>query len=644
MTRVIQREFVIQPGDATLSSVTLGYAWSSYMNTYAVWPSGDDAVTITRTITLQAGYYYVTGAVDNYGSVNINGQYNINLYNFGANISRTTIGNSTLVYHPGGSMTITIRAVNTGGPRGVAVTISRQNKIWSHPGAALGFWYISVGDLVWSTRTVGTNTVGRYQVTMPFKASVTAYAWGAGGGGGGMDAGSQGGLGAPGLYNTATFQVNKGDSLEIFIGSKGYGGGSNTGGAPGGAAGSSRTLINSDSAKSFNGGAGTAAGPVPYSGGGGGGGGASGVLVNNVPVLVAAGGAGGGGAGNDGNGPYARRDAVITNNAIGDYSIGAKALDIDNASSLTLSLQTQIVEYNTIPKIAQPPAASGSTKVLGFGYGFNASGTFTRTVQTNNKVNLASSGVLTFFARRDSSQPPESGEDLHLEYSTDGSNWTNITTVSHTVTADTWLTRSPQIPSGAKVSGGVFLRFRQSVTGGSNFTNKDLWAMTSVFNGSPTLDFRGENGQTKGGDGGGAGGGGGGYPGGQGGAVYPGDASGYAGQCGGNFPDNTGATTGTNTAYYKPGYAAGGNRGGGSGQDGRVFLLIEPLGLNSVKVSDQWKQIQEAFVKVGGTWKDIDTIYIKIDDAWREINGSGQGDLTFDRPTSNYGISTRSYS
>ncbi len=472
-TRVIQREFVIQPGDETLPAVTLGYAWSSYMNTYAVWPSGaGDSVTIRRTLNLQAGNYYVTGTVDNYGSVNINGQYNISLYNFGANLSRTSAGNSTLVYHPGGAMTITISATNTGGPRGVAVTISEQIKTFTGPNSFI----LSVGNLVWSTRSAGTSDIGRYIVEMPFRANVTAHAWGAGGGGGGMDAGSQGGLGAPGLYNTTTFQVSKGDLLEIFVGSRGFGGSSNSGGAPGGTGGSSRLAVNGE-IQSFNGGSGTAAGPVPYSGGGGGGGGASGVLVNNVSALVAGGGAGGGGAGNDGNGPYARRDAVITNNATG---------------------------------------IAGS-------------------------------------------------------------------------------------------------------------------------------DFRGQNGQTKGGDGGGAGGGGGGYPGGSGGAVASGDASGFRGQCGGNYPIYS-ATTGTNTAYYKSGFAAGGNRGGGTGQNGRVFLLIEPISLVSVKVAGEWEQVQDAFVKVDGTWRDIDTIYIKINDTWRQLNGAGQGDVAFTGNTQSYGRSTRSYS
>ena len=193
------------------------------------------------------------------------------------------------------------------------------------------------------------------------------------------------------------------------------------------------------------------------------------------------------------------------------------------------------------------------------------------------------------------------------------------------------------------MSGGVFLRFRQ-ITDGDAANKRDTWAITSVFNGSPTLDFRGEHAQDKSGDGGAGGGGGGGYPGGQGGNTPGGDSSAYAGQCGGNYPDNTGATTGSDTDYYKSGYAGGGNRGSGTGQNGRVFLLIEPLSLVSVKAADEWKQINEAFVKVSGDWKDIDTIYIKIDNAWREINGSGQGDITLAGNTQNYGTSLRSFS
>lgn len=322
-------------------------------------------------------------------------------------------------------------------------------------------------------------TAGRYTVSMPFKAIVTAYAWGGGGGGGGMDSQSIGGIGAPGLYNTTTFTVQMGSSLEVIVGSGGTGGASNAGSAPGGKGGPSRIDINGDITQSFNGGDGSAAGPRPWSGGGGGGGGASVILVNDSPILVAGGGAGGGGAGNDHNGPtqYARRDAAITNNAIG----------------------------------------------------------------------------------------------------------------------------------------------------------------------LPGIDFRGGNAQYKGGDGGGAGGGGGGFPGGNGGAVYGGDASGFAGQCGGNFPIVP-ATTGQDSPFYVVGFSAGGDRGGGNGQNGRVVLEITPQSLLSVKVSDNWKQVSNGFVKVGGVWRPIAEIFVKVNDSWRPVNNSGIGDFNLTQTSLLYGKEIRSFS
>lgn len=645
-TRIIQREFTIEQGYETLPAVTLGYSWSSFMNTYAVWPSGaGDSITIRRSIVLQAGNYYVTGTVDNYGSVNINGQYNINLYNYDANISRTSIGNSTLVNHQGGPMTITISATNTGGPRGVAVTISEQKLL----SISMGGYAYSVGDLVWSTRSPGTLSTGRFQVTMPFKANITAYAWGAGGGGGGMDAGTVGGLGAPGLYNTTNFEVEKGDLLEVFVGQYGTGGASNSGGAPGGPGGSSRLLVAGTAQTSFNGGSGTAAGPRPYSGGGGGGGGASGVLVNNNPILIAAGGAGGGGAGNDGNGSgqYARRDASITNNAIGDYNFGNKAIDLAATSTYTYNVSIQINQYTAYSKLPAPPSTVG-TLIAVTGVGTIPSNQQIRILTSTSKIDLSSLGVLTYWVNRGTEngwgQTPDNGEDLYLQYSVDNTNWVTIDQVKNNVSPNVWLIRSPQIPAGAKVSGGVYLRFRQPTQSSSSSGKRDTWAFSSVWAGSPVLDFRGENGEAKGGDGGGAGAGGGGYPGGQGGAVFGGDASGFAGQCGGNFPDNVSATTGTDSPYYKSGFGAGGNRGSGNGQNGRVVLLIEPISLVSVKISDEWKQVQEGFVKVGGSWQNIDTIYVKINNTWQQVNGAGQGDITLAGNTQNYGTSVRSYS
>jgi hypothetical protein len=435
--------------------------WGGFQNTYAVWPTNGNEVNsyvIKRIFEAPySGTYYFRSTVDNSGTIYVDN----NVVGGTANFNQTP--SPVAVTLSQGSHMLRFNVANGGDVAGFALAISNASDA-----------------VIWDTRTYATVTsppYGRYNVVLPFRANITAHLWGAGGGGGGMDAGSQGGLGSPGLYNTHTFVANKGDILEVTVGNPGTGGASNTGGAPGGPGGASRVNINGDPVKSFNGGNGTAAGPVPYSGGGGGGGGATAVLVNNVAVAVAGGGGGGGGAGNDGNGPYARRDAVITNNATG---------------------------------------ASGS-------------------------------------------------------------------------------------------------------------------------------DYRGENGQTKGGDGGGAGGGGGGFPGGQGGAVAGGDSSGFCGQCGGNLPANT-ATTGIGTFYYQTGYAAGGQRGGGYGQAGRAVLEIVPIGLASIKVDNDWKQVPESFVKVAGTWREVSDIFIKVDDTWRKVENAGLADVDLVGNASNYGSVVRSYS
>lgn len=516
-SKIIKREFDLQTASAGFTPVQwnpsptgplIQYYWSNFMQTYAVQDTAQVGnlsfvtsyrYSIQTTIELQKGNYFVTGAADSQGTVVINGQA-ITLYGPSDNLSRETVGTNTVVWHPGGKMTIVLQIIKNQGyqgmqavqraPDGIAVTISEYRQNVTPISAVDQFKYGTgeqvrygdpyVGPVVWSTRSPSVGETGRFAVTMPFKASITAYAWGAGGGGGGMDAGTLGGIGSPGLYNTASFSVNPGDYLEVFVGTGGRGGQSNAGGAAGGSGGKSRISIEGNNEYSFNGGAGSAAGPSPSSGAGGGGGGASGVLVNNQRVLVAGGGGGGGGAGNDGNGSsqYQRRDASIDNNANG---------------------------------------VSGS-------------------------------------------------------------------------------------------------------------------------------DYRGENGQPKGGDGGGAGGGGGGYPGGRGGAVAEGDASGHAGQCGGNFPNIVSPSTGQNSEFYKPGYAGGGDRGGGNGQNGRVVLVFEPISLMAVKTLGFWKQVDEAFIKVNDTWADIDAVFIKSNDVWRPINDAGQGDVALTPFTADYGSSARDFS
>lgn len=190
--------------------------------------------------------------------------------------------------------------------------------------------------------------------------------------------------------------------------------------------------------------------------------------------------------------------------------------------------------------------------------------------------------------------------------------------------------------------------------------NPDASIGNNVIGATPS-DYRGMNGKNKSGDGGGGGAGGGGYPGGtggqtnsitfyqpagRGGPVSQGsiqDVPADPGKTGGNFPANS-ASTGVGTLYYKSGFAGGGSSGGGNGQDGRIVLEIEPVGILSTKVSGEWKQVPEIFVKVSGAWKTVSEAQIKVDGSWRKVEDSGRGDIELPIASGNYGTVVRSYS
>ena len=497
-TQKVVKEFTydrLPNGTVGLVNRTLD-VWPSFLNTYGVWPNYGNAVE-THSLTFywtvsQGGTYTFTGTCDNsftwsienarllsssvrdtfsgqvlsgkswqtvFSNVPVLPNYQYN------NRYPQTFTLLPMRFAPGQRIKMTVNVRNDGGPAAFGGTITNSS-----------------GAVEFHTRQTITDTsTGRYANTFPFDASITAHIWGGGGGGGGNDAFSRGGRGSPGLYNTLSFVVSAGDTLEVAVGVRGAGGkGDFRGGPPGGVGGNSRTNIDSDSTLSLNGGKGGRAGLGGASGAGGGGGGASVVLVNGTPILIAGGGGGGGGAGLSGRllvSQPVHPDATIDNNAIG---------------------------------------------------------------------------------------------------------------------------RTP-------------------------------------------TDYRGENGQDKSGDGGGGGAGGGGYPGGEGGGTVVGDKNGYAGETGGNLPTNS-ASTGVDTVYYKSGFAGGGPSGGGNGQDGRIVLEIEPVGIVSTKVSGEWKQVPEIFVKVSGAWKTVSEAQVKVDGSWKKVEDSGRGDIELPTASGNYGTVVRSYS
>ena len=307
MSKTIIRSFVpseIQDFPITLYARTNG-AYTGFTNTYGVWPNTSDSenasYTIVRTFYAPyTGVYRFRATVDNSASVYVDGSV---VFSSVANFkSSPSVAAVTL---NAGSHEMKFNVQNTGGPGTFAMTISN-----------------AADNLVlWDTRTYVEVAAQKnvYTLTMPFAANITASLWGGGGGGGGMDAGTAGGIGSSGLYNSCVFPVSVGDVLEVVIGNGGFGGFSSASGANGGLGGDSRINLNATSIQSFNGGSGGNAGSGGTSGGGGGGGGATVLIVNGTVVAAAGGGGGGGGAGNDGNAAdrVARRNAVFTNNANG---------------------------------------------------------------------------------------------------------------------------------------------------------------------------------------------------------------------------------------------------------------------------------------------------------------------------------------
>lgn len=97
-------------------------AWSSFMNTYNIGGTEPGVYNTTRqynwTITFNNyGKQKFWTAVDDYGDVRINGQYQFNMGGFGGQTSRTTPG-----YFAPGTYTISAISVNSGaGPYGVAL-------------------------------------------------------------------------------------------------------------------------------------------------------------------------------------------------------------------------------------------------------------------------------------------------------------------------------------------------------------------------------------------------------------------------------------------------------------------------------------------------------------------------------------------
>ena len=734
-------EFTARANFRTLEPVT-NASYSSFFNTYAAWdiePTVQRRITPRYRLMLQAGQYAVLATAANPAGTLVKcNDAQIKIYNPTDNISRTAdngyiqrwdltstavpsskIPNiSTMIDHPGGPFDIAIDSTSAGNINGVAVVVSPATDtstdrfVGFNPNASRYDIFRTIGPEVWSTRTPQSEFNGRYLFTLPYSASIEAHVWGAGGAGG---AGSQtgvtvppskgqnngpvrGGTGSPGLYNTTTFTVEAGETIEVFVG---QGGQSPTvinnnnenqsaqgRQSPGGAAGASRVSVDGVSLDSFNGGRGGTGGggrltaigggmggaryASSFGAGGGGGGGASGILVNDLTVLVAGGGGGGGGGdvkddsgfAIDNRGPGDKNAAITKNAMINQIAVHSSNYNIDRRdwSKYYFTIGTQVI---TSTERGHNVAIINSTTLALESY-----------VRFDTWANPWNSGLQSYL------NSVGSGKILVL-LSADACALSQaeravLQTKFGSTRTEFW-NRLRRGHAFIGIEGGSFA----PVEGISDTTFVDI---SKVVSASVAGDKRGENGQDVASNdaGGGGGGGGGGYPGGQGGANRAGSkslgwhygfsdfgATGFYGECGGNFPVYA-ATTGSTTEYYDARYAQGGAGGAGAqlrvsyntlpgrgglvgtinyfpasvgtpGTDGRVVLIVEPIGLMSVKAGGEWKAISNVYYKVSGAWKPVTELFYKLNDEWKQITGGG----LIPTPTENtqdYGTNTRPYS
>jgi hypothetical protein len=196
--------------DAAGSSAVTNGAWSSFMNSFAVWGGSSDTYVYSQVINFPfSGFYTFTYAVDNSVTIQLDGSPIITYAGFTDNPPATT---STFV--TAGNHTIGWTAVNTGGPRGVALTIT-QSFSGANGSAA--------GPVPYSGGGGGSGAA----TVLLLNSALIAVAGGGGGGGGAGNNRASFGPDAPGFRGRAAPGITAGQNGET---KGGDGGGAGAGG------------------------------------------------------------------------------------------------------------------------------------------------------------------------------------------------------------------------------------------------------------------------------------------------------------------------------------------------------------------------------------------------------------------------------
>lgn len=200
--------------------------WGSFLNTYGVWEVSSGAVNFSRTYTVNfpaSDSYTFTFSVDNYGTVLVDGVPVIS--RAGSDPANYRSSFQASVFVPAGNRTVTIQAVNTGGPGSVALAISRTAGFSGGRGGSAGPGGSSGGG----------GGGGGATALFINGAIIAAAGGGAGGGGAGVRSAGQSAPGTSGTniaYNGQNGQDHPGD------GGGGGGGGGGWQSGNGGACGS----------------------------------------------------------------------------------------------------------------------------------------------------------------------------------------------------------------------------------------------------------------------------------------------------------------------------------------------------------------------------------------------------------------------
>lgn len=121
-------------GTNGLVPVTLGYAWSNFMNAYAVWnANGASNLDVSTTVTFPiTGVYVFQTAFDNSATVYLDG---VSVASSSDSFGSSVTNNVTVT---GGNHTIRIVGFNSGGPAGVALAINSGSSFSGAPGGSAG--------------------------------------------------------------------------------------------------------------------------------------------------------------------------------------------------------------------------------------------------------------------------------------------------------------------------------------------------------------------------------------------------------------------------------------------------------------------------------------------------------------------------